>query len=401
MSRAASWAPALALAAMFALVTTIGPLADDSISDLFVYRSYATGLLDGARPYADLGFEYPPLALGPIVLPGIGPESASAFELRFGGLMLLAALGVQAAVGALGGRRAAWLCVLLPLLAGALLRTRLDLVPVLFMLAGLVLVGRDRPAAGLAVLALGTATKLFPAIAAALVLVELVATGRRRDAVRAGAVFVGVLAAVCLPFAGDGFLDQFRFHLDRPVQIESAPASVLWALGDSDVTGFPVRPDPFKSNGLDGGAADIVMVLFAVLSMLGARCVCRAARARTRRSARAGPCRSRGRPGVRGARQGAVAAVPDLGAAAGRAGLGAGRPAGGGTRRCGGGPDAGVLPGRLLRSRRIGRDARRFSSGCATRSSRRARSGAARAWDARLPRSILWRGQWPNGRGEE
>jgi len=265
VSVATRWAPAVALAAAFALLTTVGPLSNDAISDLYVYRTYATGILDGARPYAELGFEYPPLALGPIVLPGLGAESTSAFAWRFGALMLLAALAVQAAVGALGGRRAAWLCVLLPVLAGALLRTRFDLVPVALLLAGLVLVHRERPTAGLAVLALGTATKLFPLLAAGLVLVLLVTTGRRRDAARGAAVFAAVLGLACLPFAGDGFLDQFRFHLDRPVQIESTPASVTWALGGAHITGHPVLPDRFKSNGLDGGPADAVTMVFTLV----------------------------------------------------------------------------------------------------------------------------------------
>jgi hypothetical protein len=60
-------------------------------------------------------------------------------------------------------------------------------------------------------------------------------------------------------------VDQFEFHLDRPVQIESTPATVLWVLEDSHVTGFPVRPDAFKSNGLAGGPAGTVALLFIVL----------------------------------------------------------------------------------------------------------------------------------------
>jgi hypothetical protein len=74
-----------------------------------------------------------------------------------------------------------------------------------------------------------------------------------------------VIAAVSLPLAGTGYVDSFAFHLDRPVQIESTPATVLFALGDSDVTGTNLRPDRFKSNGLDGGHADAVERLFALL----------------------------------------------------------------------------------------------------------------------------------------
>jgi hypothetical protein len=260
----AALAPAAALVAMFVLVTTTGPLADTSISDLYVYQRYADAVLDGARPYAALGFEYPPLALGPIVLPDLGHPDPAGYEVAFGALMLTAALAVQAVLAGLAGRRAAWLCVALPLLTGALLRTRLDLVPVAMLLAGLLLVVRARPVAGMAVLGVATATKLFPILVAGLVVVWLLAAGRRRDAVRGGLAFAAVVAVACLPFAGDGFLDQFRFHLDRPVQIESTPASVLWAVGGSEITGGPVRPDRFKSNGLDGGAADAVALGFAL-----------------------------------------------------------------------------------------------------------------------------------------
>ena len=38
----------------------------------------------------------------------------------------------------------------------------------------------------------------------------------------------GVALVLCVPFfaaSPDGFLDQFQFHLDRPVQVESTPAN--------------------------------------------------------------------------------------------------------------------------------------------------------------------------------
>jgi hypothetical protein len=52
------------------------------------------------------------------------------------------------------------------------------------------------------------------------------------------------------------------------VQIESTAASVLFALGGSDVTGTNLRPDRFKSNGLDGGHADGVEAAFAFLLVI-------------------------------------------------------------------------------------------------------------------------------------
>jgi uncharacterized membrane protein len=140
-------------------------------------------------------------------------------------------------------------------------------VAVALALAGLRQVTGGRRSLGFALLALGAATKAFPALFAAAALAWLWSSGRRSAAHRGAVVFAGVLLAVSVPFAAaapGGFLEQATFHVERPVQIESAPATVLWALGDSYVTGHPVRPDPFKSNGLDGGAADLVGGLFAL-----------------------------------------------------------------------------------------------------------------------------------------
>jgi hypothetical protein len=108
-------------------------------------------------------------------------------------------------------------------------------------------------------------TKLFPGLLALVALVWLAGRGEWRAALRGGAIFAAVVIAISLPLAGAGYVDSFAFHLDRPVQIESSPASVLFALGGSDVTGTNVRPDRFKSNGLDGGHADDVEAVFAFL----------------------------------------------------------------------------------------------------------------------------------------
>jgi hypothetical protein len=93
--------------------------------------------------------------------------------------------------------------------------------------------------------------------------VWLVARGERRAALRGAAIFAAVVVLVSLPLSGAGYVDSFTFHLERPVQIESTPATVLFALGGSQVTGTNLRPDRFKSNGLDGGHARAVAALFA------------------------------------------------------------------------------------------------------------------------------------------
>jgi hypothetical protein len=108
-------------------------------------------------------------------------------------------------------------------------------------------------------------TKLVPALLVPVLVAWLLGRGERERILPGLAAFAAVVVLVSAPFLSDGFVEQFRFHLERPVQIESTPAVVLSAIGDSFVTGTPARPDRFKSNGLAGGPADVVAAIFSVL----------------------------------------------------------------------------------------------------------------------------------------
>jgi Glycosyltransferase family 87 len=264
-------APAALLSALYAIATTVGPTSDTRINDLYVYSVYARFLRQGLVPYRDFGFEYPPLALGPIALGG----SAFAFAVA----MLVALLVAQWCVGELGGREAAWAFALTPVLLGAMVRTHFDAVAAALAIGGVLALVRERPRLGMGLLAAGGMVKLFPLLLAALGVAWLLSRGERRAAWQ-GAAVAAVVCLVCVaPFAGGGLVDTVRFHLDRPVQIESTPATVLFAAGGTYVTGYPVRPDPYKSNGLAGGASGTVDALFTValvLALIG--CVALAAR---------------------------------------------------------------------------------------------------------------------------
>jgi hypothetical protein len=159
----------------------------------------------------------------------------------------------------------AWALAFTPILIGASVRTHFDALPIAIALGALLAFARDRQTLGFALLGFGTMTKLFPGLLAVMAFAWLLGRGERRAALRGAAVFAAVVLAISLPFAGAGYVESFTFHLDRPVQIESTPATVLFALGGSDVTGTNLRPDRFKSNGLDGGYAPEVQRLFALL----------------------------------------------------------------------------------------------------------------------------------------
>jgi hypothetical protein len=276
---------ALALVAVYALATTVGPTSDTSINDLYVYSVYADAVHQGLRPFLDFGFEYPPLALYPIVLSDGDP-----WRLAIG--MLACLLVTQWCCERLAGPKAGWIMAVSPLLLGAMVRTHFDALPTALALGALVAVAAGAGAAlplrrdlltpiGFFLLALGGMVKLWPLALVPVAVVWLWARGQRSSAVLGVVITVVVSVAILAPFPRDGLRDAVRFHQDRPVQIESAPATVLWALGRSSVTGDPIRHDVYKSNGLAGGDAHTVEILFQLLqvvALLGAAVL--AARAR-------------------------------------------------------------------------------------------------------------------------
>jgi len=234
-------------------------IADDSLSDLPLYAVYGNAVLDGQVPYRDFAVEYPPLALVPMVLAALGP--ASWFEPTFSILMLGCALLAQHEVRRFAGAGPAYALAALPLAIGAVAMERFDLLPAALMLLGLRLALLDhRVRWGMAVLGLATATKLFPALAVLALAIWL----PRRQARDGVLIAAATAAAVCLPFlalAPNGFTDQARFHLERPVQIESTPAVVARAMGGARVTGTPENPDRFRSQGLEDGATEGIALL--------------------------------------------------------------------------------------------------------------------------------------------
>jgi Glycosyltransferase family 87 len=267
--RAALSAVALLIAG-WALTLWVAPWNDERVNDLFVYRTFAEPVLAAELPYRDVAFEYPPLAAPAIALPGLAGTGEEEFRWAFALWVLGAAIAVVLLCGALaratGGeaRRAVLAAALMPILLGALVRTHFDLLPVALLLAGLLLLVRDRPRAGLAVLGLGAMTKAFPLVAVPVALAWLVARGDRRGAWQgalACAAVTAVLAGASLAASPGGALDAVRYHLDRPVQAESSPALVLLGL-DAVGAGDATSVASHRSDGLLHPASDAVTSLF-------------------------------------------------------------------------------------------------------------------------------------------
>jgi uncharacterized membrane protein len=281
--RRAALAALVLLVAGWALTLWIAPWSDERVNDLFVYRTFAAPVLDGGLPYRDVAFEYPPLAAPAIALPGLAGIGAETFRWAFALWTLAAAAAVVLLCGALargtGGdaRRAMLAAAAMPLLCGALLRTHFDLFPVALVLGALLLLTRDRPRLGFAVLGLAVMTKAFPIVVVPVAIAWLLARGRRRDAWQGTLVLGAVMAAIAgaaVAASPEGALDAVRYHLDRPVQIESSPALALLAL-DAVGAGQAESVSSFRSDGLLHPWSDAIesLVLTALVALLALLCV--------------------------------------------------------------------------------------------------------------------------------
>jgi hypothetical protein len=225
----------------------------------------------GLLPFRDYGFEYPPLAVFPMLVPWA--VSHTHFETTMAIAMGLCALGVQEGLRAIAGERAAWVFALAPIALGAQLRTHFDLAAAAVVVWALAMFVRDRPRWGFALLGVGGAVKLFPLLLAPVAFVWLLGRGRPRDAVAGGAWCVAVVLAAAAPvwILGAGFSSMVDFHLHRPLQLESSAAMLAVVLRSyAYVSGTNLHPDAYKSNGLIGGHTQVLMDLSTVLLIAGA-----------------------------------------------------------------------------------------------------------------------------------
>jgi hypothetical protein len=191
------------------------------------------------------------------------------------------ALGVMATARALGlGPRrqaaAGAIVALTPLLLGDFVATRFDLAlaALLAWTAWAAAARRWRAMWGL--VAAGVVLKLMPL---ALVPLLVIWHARHRGAGAAARGAAGALAAaalVFLPFlvaSPEGVGEMFRYHLDRPLQIESTGASYL--LGLHVLAEIPLRVETsFGSQNLVGPGPDVIAGISTGVLIVGLAAVC-------------------------------------------------------------------------------------------------------------------------------
>jgi uncharacterized membrane protein len=206
-----------------------------------LYQGFAHSVFDGRVPYRDFFMEYPPGAL-PVFLPPYA-FGASHYNAAFKALMALCGVATLVVVALLLARLGArgarvWIGVLLfalaPIALGPISLNTYDAWPALLTAGALALLLAALPVAGLALLGLAFAAKVYPIVLLPPALIFAWRTAGRRAALRALGAFVGVAAVVILPFlvlAPHGLTESFRAQAARSLQVESLGGSLL-GVGD-------------------------------------------------------------------------------------------------------------------------------------------------------------------------
>jgi hypothetical protein len=238
VAAAGAAAQAFAFALIAGVVTRVGWYSFFDVTDVRLYFEYAQLMAKGMWPYVGFFFEYPPLAASVLALPPT--PSFDVYAAWFAGLMI-AAMAVAAALTAVTaavqtsdarrGYATAGVLGGLVLLTGAIVANRYD-AAVAVLLAGalLAMTTRHWGTAGLLV-GLGFALKLTPLVLLPLL---LAVAARRRDIAAAAA---WCAAGGLVPFAfvllmgeraaANGLVLLLRYHLSRPLEVESVLAAPL------------------------------------------------------------------------------------------------------------------------------------------------------------------------------
>jgi len=208
------------------------------LSDAFYYyRWYVVRMAEGLHPFRDFFIEYPPLFWPILLAPGTQLDEQT-YIIRFVALMMVL-VAVTCAVTALAAangpslRRPLIVVAVfsgLTLLLGPIAANRYDPAVALVLAFVLLSMASRRWIAAAALIGVGFALKITPAILLPLVLI----LAPRKQTIRmvGGFAVTAIVPFVGVVLAGGNSLtnltQMFRYHLNRPLEIESLFASVFW-----------------------------------------------------------------------------------------------------------------------------------------------------------------------------
>ncbi len=197
----------------------------------------AMEILGGQIPYHDFAFEYPPLALLILVIPGLFFRSLSSYFIAFAVEIFLFDVIAIALIVYISRRlnmstvrSLVFYTLFMAVVAGPIVIQRYDLVPAVLVLVALVALIKERNNWAWAMLALGVVAKLFPLVVAPLFFIWHIAKRQYGQLIKGVAVFSAVILATVIPWVvidAQGFWHSISYHLERGLHAESSYGSFI------------------------------------------------------------------------------------------------------------------------------------------------------------------------------
>ena len=216
----------------FAIVQTFN--LPSEVSGL--YFGYAEKMASLQMPYSDFPAEYPPLAMLLIFIPRLFSFSPFTYEIAFGVMVYIALLAGLICTYKLADmysdkpRRYTNLYIILCICFFEFIIDRYDIFPTMMCLFALYFFKTNRMNLAWVMIAIGTMTKLFPALLAPIFLIYLCMNGKKKDALKGVGICVTIGIASMLPFLisdPETMLMFLTYHMDRGMQTESLVSSFL------------------------------------------------------------------------------------------------------------------------------------------------------------------------------
>ena len=265
------------------LVLHVGFYEHRQIRDTPVYQHYGNAIANGKVPYRDFAVEYPPGALPMFALPGLATpgrdqDVSEGFRRTFETLMWICGAAALAAMALVfrALRRpivSVWIALafaaLAPLALGSVILSRYDLWPAAIVVAALAALVAGRVRVGHALLGLGIAAKLYPAVLVPLAVAFAWKRAGRREALICTGVVIAVAALIFVPFVAlspGGVWHSVSVQLGRPLQVESLGSAVMLAAHHAFGLGVSSETSHGSQN-LAGDGADAVAIAATVLQV--------------------------------------------------------------------------------------------------------------------------------------
>lgn len=203
-----------------------------------LYFDYASQIINGKMPYLDFNLEYPPFSLLFFILPRLGVSSWKAFSTLYQVEVLVCVLIGLWLVYSIARRlgKAPWKLMAVYtaaiLVIGPITGQQYDIFPAVMTLASVYLFWLGKTRSSWALLALGTMTKLYPAVIVPVFLIYYIKNRQYRQMWLGLITFTLIILVLLAPFliiSPESIWNLISYHSERGIQFESTYSAFLLA----------------------------------------------------------------------------------------------------------------------------------------------------------------------------